>query len=93
VRTSRPVGVGHDADLGCRLTHGGVLLGLVGQMVCSLNDCIHQGLPRRPSTSRQQTSGYTPATPAEENKSSLVKSARTGIPTPKEIRKGFLTTM
>ena len=26
---------GHDADLGCRLTHGGVLLGLVGLMVCS----------------------------------------------------------
>ena len=26
---------GHDADLGCRLTHGGVLLGLVGHMVCS----------------------------------------------------------
>ena len=29
------VGQRHDADLGCRLTHGGVLLGLVGLMVCS----------------------------------------------------------
>jgi site-specific DNA recombinase len=28
-------GRGHDADLGGRVTHGGVLLGLVGQMVCS----------------------------------------------------------
>ena len=28
-------GQGHDADLGGRLTHGGVLLGLVGPMVCS----------------------------------------------------------
>ena len=26
---------GHDADVGGRLVHGGVLLGLVGQMVCS----------------------------------------------------------
>jgi hypothetical protein len=26
---------GHDANLGSRLTHGGVLLGLVGHMVCS----------------------------------------------------------
>jgi hypothetical protein len=26
---------GHDTDLGCTLTHGGVLLGLVGLMVCS----------------------------------------------------------
>ena len=27
-------GQGHDADVGGRLVHGGVLLGLVGQMVC-----------------------------------------------------------
>jgi hypothetical protein len=26
---------GHDADVGGRLAHGGILLGLVGQMVCS----------------------------------------------------------
>jgi hypothetical protein len=29
------LGQGDDADLGGRLIHGGVLLGLVGQMVCS----------------------------------------------------------
>ena len=28
-------GQGHDADVGGRLIHGGVLLGLVGHMVCS----------------------------------------------------------
>jgi hypothetical protein len=28
-------GQGHDADVGGRLVHGGVLLGLVGHMVCS----------------------------------------------------------
>jgi hypothetical protein len=28
-------GQGHDADVGDRLVHGGVLLGLVGQLVCS----------------------------------------------------------
>ncbi|MEJ7636609.1 MAG: hypothetical protein WKF75_01130 [Singulisphaera sp.] len=28
-------GQGHDTDLGCRLTHGGVLLGLVGHR-CAL---------------------------------------------------------
>jgi hypothetical protein len=29
------LGQGHDADVGGRLLHGGVLLGLVGHMVCS----------------------------------------------------------
>ena len=29
------LGQGHDADVGGRLAHGGVLLGLVGHLVCS----------------------------------------------------------
>ena len=50
-------GQGHDADVGGRLVHGGVLLGLVGQMVC-LNCLHHQDTPP-PFELPYTTFGYT----------------------------------
>ena len=50
---------GHDPDLGCRLIHGGVLLGLVGLGVL-FSDCITKDTPP-PFTPPNTTFGYTPA--------------------------------
>src|SRR5262245_40845731 len=66
-------GQGHDADVGGRLVHGGVLLGLVGRMVC-LYWMHHQDTPP-PFKLPYTTFGYTPVNRRKRRKQRQAKGA------------------